>query len=59
MAAPELKYEQAYWEYIMGHPCHASLSKNAEQDAIAALNWYLQGIFSIHAGSSISIDRDN
>ena len=36
----ELKYEQAYWEYIIAHPCHAPLPINAEQDAMAALAWY-------------------
>ncbi len=39
----ELLYEQAYWEYIIGHPCHAPLEKYAEEDAMAALAWYGQG----------------
>jgi len=38
----ELLYEQAYWEYIIGHPCHAPLEKYAEEDAMAALAWYGQ-----------------
>ncbi|KAH8117650.1 hypothetical protein DFH11DRAFT_1037984 [Phellopilus nigrolimitatus] len=37
-----LMYEQAYWEYIINHPCHASLPAHAEEDAIAALVWYTQ-----------------
>jgi len=39
----ELLYEQAYWEYINGHPCHVPLPKNAFEDAIAVLTWYMQG----------------
>ena len=39
----ELLYEQAYWEYIINHPCHTALPKDAEEDAIAVLTWYIQG----------------
>ena len=28
----------------MGHPCHAVLPEHAEEDAIAALTWYTQGM---------------
>ncbi|EJD06145.1 uncharacterized protein FOMMEDRAFT_139393 [Fomitiporia mediterranea MF3/22] len=38
----QLIYEQAYWEYIMSHPCHAPLPSHAEEDAKAALTWFLQ-----------------
>ncbi|KAI5119536.1 hypothetical protein M0805_002558 [Coniferiporia weirii] len=41
-ARQQLLFEQAYWEYIMDHPCHASLPAHAEEDAIAALTWYTQ-----------------
>lgn len=39
----ELLYEQAYWEFIIGHPCHADLPSHAEEDAISALTWLTQG----------------
>ncbi|KLO16291.1 hypothetical protein SCHPADRAFT_919983 [Schizopora paradoxa] len=48
----QLLYEQAYWGYIMDHPCHAPLSKDAEEDAFAALAWYSQDRL-MHAEDSI------
>ena len=40
----ELLYEQAYWEYIINHPCHAPLEKYAEEDAFAVLIWFAEGV---------------
>lgn len=48
----QLLYEQAYWEYIMDHPCHVPLSKDAEEDAFAALAWFNQDRL-MHAEDSI------
>ena len=44
---PELKLEQAYWEYIISHPCHVTLPDNSEEDAIAALTWFAQGLLHL------------
>ena len=42
----ELKLEQAYWDYIIEHPCHVTLPDNSEEDAIAALTWFAQGSYN-------------
>lgn len=46
MLYAELLYEQAYWEYIINHPCHAALETFAEEDALAALTWFAEGMQS-------------